>query len=60
MTLSMELALEELRSIKNADKLKLEDLGFILTTFRDNATDDDLHKLFSLLVDISWEEQQKK
>ncbi|WP_450925540.1 hypothetical protein [Streptomyces sp. NPDC002159] len=56
----MELALEELRSIKNADKLKLEDLGFILTTFRDNATDDDLHKLFSLLVDISWEEQQKK
>ena len=56
----MELALDELRSIKNTDKLKLEDLGFILTTFRDNATDGDLYKLFSLLVDISWQEQQKK
>lgn len=54
MTLSMKLAKDLLQQTKPED-LTINDLGFILTVFRDNTSDDDLHKLFhSVLIKMDF------
>ena len=49
-TLSMKRALDELRSIEDFSNGSLEDLGFIITVFRDNEIDDDMYKLLDLIL----------
>ena len=49
-SLSMKRALDLLRSIEESSNYSLRDLGFIITVFRDNELDEDMHKLLNLIL----------
>ena len=49
-SLSMKHALDELRNIDESSNYSLRDLGFIITVFRDNELDEDMHKLLNLIL----------
>lgn len=49
MGISEKVAIDMLEDGKT---LQASDLGFITTVFRDNATDDRMHKYYSLILEL--------
>lgn len=58
MTLSMRRVLDTLNEKK--ENIDLNDLGFVLTVFRDNVSDDEVHEILDSFVHQLWEKTNSK